>query len=93
MSTCNQLSTADPTTAPATRPPSVITVAFPAMREKFIVKYVLLRIRLVSTCEILKLGLQLKLFLKMLLEVNYRTNNGVIIRRAPIMKLSYDQEI
>lgn len=30
MSTCNQLSTAEPTTAPATRPPIVITVAFPA---------------------------------------------------------------
>lgn len=30
MSTCNQFSTADPTTAPATSPPKVITVAFPA---------------------------------------------------------------
>jgi len=30
ISTCNQFSTADPTTAPATRPPMVITVAFPA---------------------------------------------------------------
>ena len=31
MSTCNQLSTAEPTTAPATSPPIVITVAFPAV--------------------------------------------------------------
>ncbi|KAJ6937180.1 hypothetical protein NC652_011752 [Populus alba x Populus x berolinensis] len=30
MSTCNQFSTADPTTAPATSPPIVIIVAFPA---------------------------------------------------------------
>lgn len=29
-STCNQLSTADPTAAPAMSPPMVITVAFPA---------------------------------------------------------------
>lgn len=30
MSTCNQFSTAEPTTAPATSPPIVITLAFPA---------------------------------------------------------------
>lgn len=30
ISTCNQFSTTDPTTAPATSPPMVITVAFPA---------------------------------------------------------------
>jgi len=31
ISTCNQFSTADPTTAPATSPPMVMTVAFPAI--------------------------------------------------------------
>lgn len=31
MSTCNQFSTADPMTAPTTRPPTVMIVAFPAI--------------------------------------------------------------
>lgn len=34
MSTCNQLSTAEPTTAPATSPPMVIIVALPAKAHK-----------------------------------------------------------
>ncbi|KAG5624752.1 hypothetical protein H5410_009970 [Solanum commersonii] len=32
MSTCNQFSTAEPTTAPATSPPIVITLAFPVRK-------------------------------------------------------------
>jgi hypothetical protein len=39
MSTCNQFSTADPTTAPATRPPRVIKVAFPANMNSKTLKY------------------------------------------------------
>lgn len=38
ISTCNQFSTTDPTTAPATSPPMVITTAFPAEIEKRSVK-------------------------------------------------------
>nr|KYP69197.1 hypothetical protein KK1_008383 [Cajanus cajan] len=34
MSTCNQFSTADPTTAPATIPPMLMTVAFPAKNKQ-----------------------------------------------------------
>lgn len=33
MSTCNQFSTTEPTAAPITRPPMVITVAFPAEEQ------------------------------------------------------------
>lgn len=33
MSTCNQFSTTEPTAAPTTRPPMVITVAFPAEEQ------------------------------------------------------------
>jgi hypothetical protein len=38
ISTCNQFSTTEPTTVPATSPPIVITVAFPAEKEKQNVK-------------------------------------------------------
>jgi len=38
ISTCNQFSTTDPTTAPATSPPMVMTTAFPAEKEKRSVK-------------------------------------------------------
>ncbi|MFS8031470.1 hypothetical protein Hanom_Chr17g01546291 [Helianthus anomalus] len=36
ISTCNQFSTTDPTTAPATRPPMVITVALPEDSQSLI---------------------------------------------------------
>lgn len=43
MSTCNQFSTADPMTAPTTRPPTVMIIAFPAIffkqNKKIIINY------------------------------------------------------
>lgn len=42
ISTCNQFSTTDPTTAPATRPPIVITVAFPVNNIQSTIKRVII---------------------------------------------------